>query len=613
MKPFEICPLMPPAASKRARHKNGNGSSHDAEHEQVCAPSVLAEPLHELQRAVREQAERADTIAAKLEHALEDQDEAQANLDELREILTAKGMTEIPRTPYQQLVRSIRELVRKHVPHGATVAVVSKGDPELLRFHGRTGWHFPQQTDGQYAGFYPGSSLSAIAHLEVVRSKGADYFLLPKACFWWLDHYVEFRRFLENRYVEVLRDQDSCLIYRLRESSVDAHRDFRLQQLEELSLECEMASGEDVALLDWDTGLNLAEHLPAHRTVFAPPQVGNTLPYFDESVDIVAMVGSDPAREAEARRVARVAVLRFPEGLPYGQRLAGARLERKAPRAVRSLPSVSIVIPCHNALAYTKRCLDSLFETLPDKFEGEILVVDDASTDATNDHLKGVAKQHQQLTVFRNEQNLGFLRSCNRAARAATGEILLFLNNDTVLLPGWLTPLLQLLLDYPDAGAVGGKLLFPDGRLQEAGGLIFCDGSADHFGREDYHADMPVYNFVREVDYCSGALLAIRRPLFLELGCFDEQFVPGYYEDTDLCFAVRSRGYRVYYQPASVVVHFEGATAGNDLSKGPKRHQVINQAKFVQKWASALKGRPGGWDRREPLALLFRQKAGHQD
>jgi GT2 family glycosyltransferase len=193
---------------------------------------------------------------------------------------------------------------------------------------------------------------------------------------------------------------------------------------------------------------------------------------------------------------------------------------------------------------------------------------------------------------MRNRKNSGFIASCNRAAKAATGEILVFLNNDTIPLSGWLIPLLRIFDDYPDAGAVGGKLLFMDGTLQEAGGIVFRDGSAANFGRGDHEIDARVYNFVREVDYCSGTLLATRRSLFEGLDGFDTRYQPAYCEDSDYCFKVREAGYRVYYQPESAVVHLEGASSGTDLTRGVKRYQVVNQAKLVEKWRHALKRQP---------------------
>jgi GT2 family glycosyltransferase len=203
-----------------------------------------------------------------------------------------------------------------------------------------------------------------------------------------------------------------------------------------------------------------------------------------------------------------------------------------------------------------------------------------------------LARDDERVKVIRSRRNRGFLASANSGAEAAEGEVLVFLNNDTVLLPGWLEPLMRVLVDRPEAGAVGGRLLYPDGRLQEAGGLVFADGSAWKLGYGDTDAAAPLYSYQREVDYCSGCLLATPRSLFLELGGFDKRYAPGFYEDTDYCFSVRDRGLRVYYEPQSCVVHVEGATAGTDLDSGPKRYQVVNQQKFARKWKRALTEQP---------------------
>jgi GT2 family glycosyltransferase len=152
--------------------------------------------------------------------------------------------------------------------------------------------------------------------------------------------------------------------------------------------------------------------------------------------------------------------------------------------------------------------------------------------------------------------------------------------------------LLEVLCHCEQAGAVGGKLLYPDGILQEAGGIIFSDASGHNFGRYDPQANAPLYNYLREVDYCSGALLATPRPLFKQLGGFDTRYSPAYYEDTDYCFNLWQNGYRVYYQPESVIIHFEGVSSGTDVTLGVKRYQMVNQTKFVEKWGAVLASQP---------------------
>ena len=363
-----------------------------------------------------------------------------------------------------------------------------------------------------------------------------------------------------------------------------------IERFREILEDCRRRLGTDATVLDWDTGLRLIEAFP-QSTVFCPPAAhpGSALPYLDATVDVVAIRSDRPARRPEASRVAGLAVVtvRGGERRPTADALT---VEWKAGDPPRD--EVSIVIPVFNNVTYTVACLEQVRRTLPPHFSGQVIVVDDASTDDTPAVLRRWAELDRRITVVRNAENLGFIKSCNRGAAVATGEILVFLNNDTLPQPGWLPPLVRLLREGRDAGAVGGKLLYPDGRLQEAGGVIFSDGSGCNFGKYDPAPGAPLYSYVREVDYCSGALLATWRAVFVERGGFDTRFAPAYYEDTDFCFALRHAGRRVYYQPESVIVHFEGASSGTDVSAGVKRYQVVNQTKFVEKWQTALERQP---------------------
>lgn len=266
------------------------------------------------------------------------------------------------------------------------------------------------------------------------------------------------------------------------------------------------------------------------------------------------------------------------------------RVLREFERLRSNLPiDASIVVPVYNHLDSTLRCLESLSKQ-KSKYNIEVIVVDDASTDQTSTIIPSIPG----VNYLRNKKNVGFVGSCNKGAKAAKGKAIIFLNNDTVVLGNWLDALLNRLQD-PSIGIVGSKLIMQDGEtLQEAGGIIFNNQA--HYGDvcwsygKFYDANRYDFNFLRDVDYVSGASLAIDRKLFLKLGGFDTRYSPGYYEDTDLAMAVRKAGKRVVYEPHSVLVHAEGTTAGTDTSgSGMKRFQPINREKFRKKWARELK------------------------
>lgn len=245
-------------------------------------------------------------------------------------------------------------------------------------------------------------------------------------------------------------------------------------------------------------------------------------------------------------------------------------------------PVASIVIPVYNHASHTLACLRAL-AAHPPAAPCEILVIDDGSSDDTAAWMAAI----DGLRHHRRAHNGGFIAACNDGLRLARGQYVVLLNNDTVPQPGWLDALLDTFAQVPEAGLVGAQLLYPDGRLQESGGIVFDDGSCWSYGRFE-SAEDPRYASLRDADYCSGAALAIPRALFEQLGGLDARYAPAYYEDTDLAFKVRAAGRRVLVQPASRVVHDEGTSNGTDTGSGIKAWQVRNQQVFADAWRAAL-------------------------
>jgi GT2 family glycosyltransferase len=244
-------------------------------------------------------------------------------------------------------------------------------------------------------------------------------------------------------------------------------------------------------------------------------------------------------------------------------------------------PLVSIIIVTYNNAHYTYQCLRSLLADSPPPYE--VLLVDNASSDKTPLLLGKI----RNAVVIRNTRNQFFPHACNQGARAARGKYLLFLNNDVFVHPGCISWLVKTVDSDPNIGASGAKLVWRNGLLQEAGSIIWRDGSTLGYGRGD-DPSKPEYCYTRDVDYCSAACLIVRRDVFEKLGGFDEDFSPGYYEDTDLCVRLWDAGFRVVYQPLAVATHIE--FAGSSFERATRLMEKQRQI-FLKKHKKALEDR----------------------
>lgn len=264
--------------------------------------------------------------------------------------------------------------------------------------------------------------------------------------------------------------------------------------------------------------------------------------------------------------------------------------KQNLPRSVEQLnfkpcnePVISIIVPVYNNISLTVECMLSIQDANQKQLPLSMHVIDAASTDET----QAVLSRLNGIEYARLEQKSGYVHNCNRGALLASGEYLLFMNNDAQLMPGTFEAMMSVFHQYPDAGIVGPKVIYPSGHLQEAGGRIRSDGSTEMIGLND-DPRLPKYNILREVDYCSGVCLMIPRKLFERLGGFSDEYAPAYFEDVDLCLKARAHGYKVFYQPEAVVVHHLSKSYNDEKLAGKIELTTRNQLQLVDKWESVL-------------------------
>ena len=278
-------------------------------------------------------------------------------------------------------------------------------------------------------------------------------------------------------------------------------------------------------------------------------------------------------------------------------------------------PVLSIIIVFFNQVGLSYACLQSVLKNIPISFE--VIIVDNHSTDETNlllDKIKGAA-------IIRNNANLHFLMANNQALEYARGKYLLFLNSDAEITETTVSSAIHTLSANEKCGAVGGKLILPDGTLQEAGSIIWSDGSCVGYGRNKY-PHLPEFNFKRVTDYSSGAFLLTHTRLFREFGGFDKRFAPAFYEETDYCLWLQEKGLQVVYDPGALVYHFEFGSGRLDTAIDlQQKHRHIFYEKhseqlkkhFESHPANALKARFAASQRDIKKVLYIDDRVPHRD
>ncbi len=256
---------------------------------------------------------------------------------------------------------------------------------------------------------------------------------------------------------------------------------------------------------------------------------------------------------------------------------------------------VSIIIPTLNNIDYTRQCLDAIRQTAG-TISYEVIIVDNGSTDGTRDYIAAEMKAGR-LRAILNERNETFSHANNQGAAVAQGTYLLFLNNDTKPLSGWLSALVETFERDSTIGVQGGKLLYPNNTIQHAG-IVY--GRVKNGSLMHYHIylcmphDALCANKSRDFQMVTGAMLAIRKELFQRIGGFDEHYIFGH-EDLDLCLAARAHGCRVWYNSHCAAYHFESMTKKNEgiekfelRLQDPDSIDAKNYYYFHRKWDGVL-------------------------
>jgi GT2 family glycosyltransferase len=225
-------------------------------------------------------------------------------------------------------------------------------------------------------------------------------------------------------------------------------------------------------------------------------------------------------------------------------------------------PFASIIILNYNGKKFLDECLTSIFNTKYENFE--VILIDNGSSDGSVEYAKEKFGEKEKLKILALNRNMGFAKGNNEGFKIAKGEYIIFLNNDVRVEENWLKELIKVMERKPDIGAAQPKILLNDGIHIDAAGC-FIDYMGRVYQRGVFEKDKGQYNSIDEVFYAKGAAIIVRRKALEEVGVFDPDYFL-YYEETDLCWRIWLKGYKVAYIPNSIIYHKGGATVGKKRS-----------------------------------------------
>lgn len=507
------------------------------------------------------------------------------SLAEFRELLDAH----FPHVRYWGQAVAAGSLVQpvdEHQPGGAGVIALAREGEDWVERDAYAPTYYLAAASGEPLPDLPAQSILVDVELELVRSvqravlgredalrdREAELIAATQAVAELDARDATARTQLAALAAQLAKAEKDRNVARVRLSHADDEIEQMSIDLEQAKVERELALGSarraDESVVSHQQALAVIRNSRGYRAVLA----------YYRLVECLAPVGSRRRGFYGRADRAGVGAVRRVIGVRRGSRLASGQ-SLVLPTSVE--PTVSIVIPVFGKWPVTEQCLRSIAQHAG-VTAFEVMVVDDASIDDTRLRLRSVAG----VRTVELDRNLGFVGAVNAGIEASRGDYVALLNNDTEVTPGWLEALVET-GSQPEVGLVGSKLVYPDGRLQEAGGIIFDDASGWNYGKFD-DPEREQYTYQRDVDYCSGAAILLRREVLKAVGNLDEYFAPAYYDDVDLAFSVREAGLRVVYEPRSVVVHHEGITHGTDELTGIKAYQEVNRLKLRQKWAHRL-------------------------